>query len=277
LATKLHKGSTRTSANTSAKDTVLISFGTVVPGNLWAQNASVREPLTQLLRWLLDALDRHVETLYTPVRRIVIVATPDLQSGVVKTFEGSALSSPRIQRQRMRIEWHASIDQLALLASGRVLLFVTHAGCNSIREAALTHTTTLAIPWFGDQHDLAKRVHELRWGVACLYDEKDAAFAERLSPTRQQWTRAALGTSEAVGQQLFNALAEAQGFVYRRDNLPTFSHALRAAVHSTPAQEEAFFDSLVAGIHCHVPWSEGDLLFGTNGDRALFASEHAYA
>ncbi|MGJ3587567.1 nucleotide disphospho-sugar-binding domain-containing protein, partial [Lactococcus lactis] len=44
-------------------------------------------------------------------------------------------------------------------------LFVTHAGCNGVREALTAGVPMVALPLFGDQHRNAARIQDLGVGV----------------------------------------------------------------------------------------------------------------
>ncbi|MGI5501312.1 glycosyltransferase [Lentzea sp. CA-135723] len=61
-------------------------------------------------------------------------------------------------------------------------LFVTHAGCNSVREALTAGVPMVALPLFGDQHRNAARIRELGAGVHLGVKGLTAAvLAERIN------------------------------------------------------------------------------------------------
>lgn len=61
------------------------------------------------------------------------------------------------------------VPQLAVL--GRVDVFLSHCGANSLHEALWAGVPILGVPVFGDQPDNARRLEENGWGVHRLWQE----------------------------------------------------------------------------------------------------------
>ena len=211
-------------------DTVLVSLGTVVVGNLWKQNAAVRPAVARVLARAVSAAQR-----FPQVTRVV-VALPtadeatfdDIRESAERLVEGHGRS--KAERARVHplecheaspetpaIVWRRHVDQAALLATGRCLLLVTHGGCASAREAALLGVRTLVVPFFGDQHAVARRTEALGWGRAALDDVvgRDPHWegCQALPPLRRgSWTGpTVLDTGDTVTTGAVGQNATAQG------------------------------------------------------------------
>lgn len=231
------------------KDTVLVSFGTVVTGNLWDKNASVRPVLLELYLELLLCL---CETTDKSVKKIVVAAPrrmQTIQEHVLKHMDEKACNSKAI-------EWHDMCDQRSMLSSGRVAYFITHGGCNSVRESIICGVPMLVIPFFGDQHDAAKQVENLSFGIHCSYGPKDTD--EPQSTARIQWKRSCLDSREKVRAQI-------KTFQQR---LPDFHHCLHSTV-KLPEDPRKIMSDWIDRYPMYVWHKPGDLFFGTNADRAL--------
>ncbi|CAP28606.2 Protein CBG08852 [Caenorhabditis briggsae] len=73
------------------------------------------------------------------------------------------------------------VPQAALLADGRVKVFVTHGGLGSTMEVAYSGKPALTVPIFGDQPDNAMML--ARHGGAIAYDKFDLQDGEKLTRT----------------------------------------------------------------------------------------------
>lgn len=65
------------------------------------------------------------------------------------------VESLQLPRNVLPIQWAPQND---VLAHPQTKVFVTHAGSNSIYEAAYHATPVVAMPFFGDQHHNAAKV-----------------------------------------------------------------------------------------------------------------------
>lgn len=133
---------------------VLLSFGTVVMGNLWHQQESLRHKLQALVAELADSwATKHFKVRFVTQGRHVLDSYP----------------SNWIVEER--------IDQAEALNEAAV--FVTHGGSNSFHEALVRRMPMVALPFFGDQPLVAQRIEELGLGfnlqTATSIDTKDAS------------------------------------------------------------------------------------------------------
>lgn len=105
------------------KSVILMSFGTTTPSFLMPEAYK---------NTLMKVFDQFPETL--------IIWKYEKDDDFVKEHTGK------------NILFKKYIPQVDLLESGRVSLFITHGGQNSLLEAFHSNTRTLVIPLFGDQH-----------------------------------------------------------------------------------------------------------------------------
>merc|ERR1712050_818331 len=70
------------------------------------------------------------------------------------------------------------VDQLAVLASGRIHGFVSHCGLNSIHEAMHFGIPVVAVPFIGDQFVTARLVVEKGAGLRLSTDATSKIFSD---------------------------------------------------------------------------------------------------
>jgi phosphomevalonate kinase len=135
------------------------------------------------------------------------------------------------------------VDQVEILS--RANLFITHGGSNSFHEAVVKKVPMIVIPFFGDQILVGKRVEELGLGINLVKNsdintKKSKDFLDRIT------TR----LDSAVSEILRNKKYEQN---YGKINLDCFP--------------------LLNLLKAEIPFSEGDLLYGTNVAREKYVME----
>lgn len=131
--------------NKAGRPTVLLSLGTVVLDNLWN-----RQPETRLLlkKFIADIAKRW--------------SGPDFR--VIFVTQGKKILASYPENWTVM----EKIDQIAVL--GRTDVFVTHAGSNSFHEALVARVPMVALPFFGDQPLVARRIKQLGIGINLVND-----------------------------------------------------------------------------------------------------------
>lgn len=120
--------------------TVLFSFGTVVLDNLWNRQPKTRKLLTAFIARMTKFWNRpDISVVFVTQGKHILKSYPANWTVVEKN------------------------DQIAALSSADV--FVTHAGSNSFHEALVARVPMVAIPFFGDQPLVAKRMAQLGLGI----------------------------------------------------------------------------------------------------------------
>jgi hypothetical protein len=263
-------------------DTILISFGTVVFGNLLSQNPTIRPHLIALLSRLVTVIRKlakkyNIEKLHIVIPKIFKEIQTDVEKSLPNDDDVDDIDhkDPKhgntqvIIPTTLQIIWSDEIDQIKMLGSGRVQLFINHGGCNSVRESAIARVPMMVIPWFGDQYEAGQRVADLKWGTVCSYDpEKDSkVYDQRLNTMRSQWERYCLRDENAIYDMLRSTL----------DNLSTlYLPALSRINQDKSARIKEMDKNIWVERHCHLPWKDGDLLFGANSDRISFAQAYPH-
>jgi len=133
---------------------VLLSFGTVVMGNLWRQQPVFRYRFQAFIqelaeRWKDSDFDVHFVTQ---------------GQEVLPSYPSNWTVSDRV-------------DQGEVLRKASV--FVTHGGSNSVHESIVREVPMVVVPFFGDQPDMAHRVSAMGIGInvgrSVGMDTKDAS------------------------------------------------------------------------------------------------------
>jgi hypothetical protein len=235
--------------------TILLSFGTVVTDNLCQQNPKVFPILYELVLHIVEAIRALADSHQIQHLCLVLPKIAD------KIKKGLTQERKDEKKSLLQIEVLDHIDQIQTLGSGKIKLFITHGGCNSIREAALTQIPMWVIPFFGDQHAAALRVQELYWGHASLDEAPD-----HQNSMRGEWKRKSLNSYVNVKQQLEFCL----------NSLPLYRQSLQSALIPAQTLVEPWINPMQQK-NCFVSWNTNhrDLLFGTNPDRLLFSQAYS--
>lgn len=124
---------------------VYFSFGTVIMDNLWNQQPRLRKQLTHFIQRIADRWkDKPIDIIFASQGKKIFKHPPS--------------------------NWHIfdRVDQISVLPNADV--FITHGGSNSFHEAVLQSVPMVAIPFFGDQPLVGKRIAELGIGINLVPD-----------------------------------------------------------------------------------------------------------
>lgn len=221
----------------NGRKNIYISFGTVVTNNLWNNQPSVRSFLRKIFKWLI---------------RILANSEPNCGStyGVIVSLDRDIFP---VWPDNFRVYRH--VDQLRLLEKCHI--FMTHCGGNSFNESISMGVPMIGIPFFGDQHLIASLINRLDIGVQFESDRP------KYTNTNCPYERNSLNYKTLC--DAFNTLS-----VRHADYLANINRITNNAI------QYSHFDRITVRPNNHmynrsvVSWSEGDLLYGTNVDRARF-------
>ena len=206
---------------------VYVSFGTVVTGNLWNNNHNVREYLYLLYKSIGDL------GVFNPHLKFII-SIPHKAPYYIN----------KLNNLPSNVEMVSFIDQKTILK--RTRLFITHGGGNSVREAIMTKTPMLVLPFFGDQYDSAMRITKL--GIGCsMISKKD------IDTTKSEFNLDNLNNFNKIFNLVWNNLSQ---FEFNYQYLLNNDNGVSVDNFRLPL---------------NIKWKEGDLLYGTNIDRLKFA------
>lgn len=124
------------------KPCILISMGTVVMGYLWDSNPTIGPFVTGLIQALLPLLKPFASS------HDVFLATNGRDVGPLPGWLQTADRLPQVEL----------LDRCAL--------FITHGGGNSYHEARRANVPMLVVPFFGDQHSVARHCVTQGYGVS---------------------------------------------------------------------------------------------------------------
>jgi hypothetical protein len=182
--------------HTGAVESVYVCLGTVVTGNLWDRNPSVRAYLSALYEAIVGELAGAA-----PAR--VVLAVPG-HTEAARAVQGAAPNVTVVD----------FADQAALIAAASLVIF--HGGGNTLAQVLSAGVPSVVIPFFGDQHATARRVRELGIGTAAYLAEKDGV------DTRRDFGLRPLGEATAALRAVLADFAgferRARAFAQRRGN-----------------------------------------------------------
>mmetsp|Transcript_107755 Transcript_107755/g.300326 ORF Transcript_107755/g.300326 Transcript_107755/m.300326 type:complete len:577 (-) Transcript_107755:128-1858(-) len=118
------------------------------------------------------------------------------------TSEAEAESGNQLQTVPDNLLFVPRVDQLALLASGKVSAFVTHCGLNSILEALHFGVPLIGLPFLGDQLITSYLIEEAGAGVRLSVPHLSASAFERavLRVLSEDGFRQRAGRAGALGR-----------------------------------------------------------------------------
>ncbi|MCB0420767.1 MAG: hypothetical protein KDD61_07210 [Bdellovibrionales bacterium] len=118
---------------------ILISFGTVIMGNLWSKKLEIQSGMREFIQELAR-LASNENILFVTQGRHILDEYPKSWTVV------------------------NSIDQPRMLANSE--MFITHGGSNSFHESVVQKTPMVAIPFNGDQHLVAATIDNKGLGTS---------------------------------------------------------------------------------------------------------------
>jgi len=203
---------------------VLLSFGTVVMDNLWNQQTAIRTRMIRLIEELTRRWgDSPFQVWFITQGRYVLP------------------SYPRNWKVIARVDQCHVLDETAI--------FVTHAGSNGFHEALVRKVPMVAVPFFGDQPLVARRIEELGVGL-------------NVGRTGNIDTRNAVDAlDDGLGERIDKAVEKIRTH-----------RAVYAAAYERLDLKASPLGPLLAG---RIPFEEGDLLYGTNIARTAYVNETA--
>ena len=140
-------------------------------------------------------------------------------------------------------------------------LFVTHGGGNSLQEAIECVCPTLVIPFFGDQFESARRVETHGIGMS-LASTQNANMDTNRSEVVESESESGL-LQDDIQSKIMHIFKHRDMFVQSLHNLCQEANRVQSEVSSCLLVTSAFKPSDFSPCR-------GDLLFGTNIDRACF-------
>jgi hypothetical protein len=225
------------------KKDIHVCFGTVVTGNVWQQNPSVQPFLVQLYREIIINLTK--PDLIDTFNRLVVVIPWRLEE--IRSLIGAEYDNPKIQ-------WESYVNQKEYLSRSKLL--ITRGGGNTTREAILSKTPMLVVPFFGDQHTTAKCVALHNIGLSMQSDDPGNAVS-----THHQFHQRR--SASKLWFLLQSLLQNNDRYVSNIQIMLDAKSRWKDARYILDIDNEGLMG---------IDWREGDLLFGTNRDR-LYTSE----
>lgn len=186
------------------KKRIYFSLGTVITGHLWEHIPSLRVFVQEMIHYLVKHFGDHddYEVIISTGRQV-----SDILTDIPNNFKA-----------------HERVDQVSLLRE--VDLFITHGGGNSVNEAIDASVPMVVIPFFGDQHQSAANIQQLKIGLAFLQD--DIYLDECLNAASGRYARSSLTEAtfiEAIVSVLYDA-SYRDALRYVRKSLPVSLDAI---------------------------------------------------
>jgi len=210
---------------------IYVSLGTVVTKNLWNNIPEVRAFVSDILQELVRGFGGN--EAYQ-----IIVSTGRPPHEVIQNAPSN-----------FHLFEHVAQEQVLAQAD----LFITHGGGNSVNEAIDAETPMIVIPFFGDQHLSALDVATLRIGLAFGHTPQDRERA--INTEARLFYRETLHDMKSLTGAVIEVISDC-----------AFKENIRKVKKNCPV-----LDIDIIPHRFVLKWKEGDLLFGTNGDRKAFA------